>query len=121
MSGDSVELIINNNELNNSLIEANTSGEGICVPFVIHIILGYEQSEIWAVCSILKKVDSSNVYKAENLLPNGLRLVKLTSSVRRVFVLPNLTLTSSTSNSKLRNGGMSFLLRRKDGYPPRQS
>ena len=76
-SGDVTELFVAHREINNIMICGNHNGEGISIPFCIHVIVGAKDESPWAVCSKLRKVNEKNMYKIHDSATSKLTLVKL--------------------------------------------
>ena len=123
--GDVIECFINLDISGHGLVHPDENGRGESKCFVLHSIVGTCSEKLWGVCSELERIDSSSLYKLRSSSKTSLQLISLSSSVRRVFSTNNrlrneLTHSNTTINNLL-SGGSSFLLRRRDGYPPRQA
>ncbi len=124
--GDVVESFISSCDT----VLINPDGHGECKCFVVHAVIGTCSERVWAVCSELKKVGTNCIYKVGSASTSSLKLLALSNSVRRVYNCNHRTPNESAESSynshsndmdTLLCGDSAFLLRRRDGYPPRQA
>ena len=123
--GDVVECFTNDDISDHTLVHPDEKGLGQSKCFVLHSIVGTCSEKLWGVGSELQRIGSSSLYKVRSSSKSCLKLIALTPSVRRVYSsnhrLRNELTHSNTAINNLLCGGSYFLLRRRDGYPPRQA
>ena len=121
-SGDVIECFISDGSQNGKVINCDTEGFGARYMFLIYCLLGCHEKEIWAVCSQLELCSGGNRYALKSRDTAELQLIKLKHFVRRVYAT-NCSPNTNQHQRKLglKGGGQVFVLRRSDGYPPRQA
>lgn len=119
---DAIEFFVDPNQRDNLVLHPSKNGKGSSYVFVVHTIVGRNENNVWAVCSRLRAVSNGKegLYKSTSMQRSHLQLIKLNDVVRRAHVIPRYN-SSSRPSSCLCDGGTAFVLRRKDGYPPRQA
>ena len=122
--GDVVECFIIGDRSDQILVHADEKGRGQSKCFLIHSIIGKCSEKLWVVGSELERLGSSSLYKLRSSSKTSLQLIGLRSSVHRVYSsnhgLGNELTHCNKDINNLICGGSEFLLRRRDGYPPRQ-
>lgn len=128
--GDVIESFVDEDVMQQVLIAPKSDGTGVSAVFLIRALVGWNNSELWELVTEVTEV-SKDVYRSVSLRVDDCKLLMISYSVRKVHPIhpcnldPGCTIQVDIKHVHhgvtIEDMGAYYLIRQRDGYPPRQA